>query len=208
VSGSTKSAQGLHRRSDVNVQHHSRTNAIDPEADWRVRNALPKSCESILIWHALCATCLWSGLPAYVVMPSGRDVLEALLSAFATPPEKTVWTLIIGRRGPMAGPTACGGVLAPFVTCDQVYSFSLADLSDSLARALKPRIKAKQVTNEQLSAIGAELFERIASSIDNSGALDSHRALNYMPRPATRPLAAARRLHAIKTAQHDRLAHV
>jgi len=68
-----------------------------------------------------------SGIPAYIVMPTGVHVREDLVRAVKASGEPDRWCVIIGRRGPMSTPGTCGGVLAPIVACEQIYSFSLEE---------------------------------------------------------------------------------
>jgi hypothetical protein len=130
--------------------------------------------------RSVCFVLLVGGTPAYVVAPASRDVLDAMLSAVEMRGEEGGWALVIGRRGPLAGPAACGGVIAPLVACDQLYAFTLGDLLSSLHQTLEPALTGRMPYLDRLLTLGAELFGHIASSFDNMGALDSHRALNYL----------------------------
>jgi hypothetical protein len=80
----------------------------------------------------------------------------------------------------VAGPATCGGVIASILACDQIYAFTTKELMGSLSQTLETTLKTKKIDADRLSGLGTELFERIASSTDNMGLLDSHRALNYL----------------------------
>jgi hypothetical protein len=130
--------------------------------------------------RSVCFALSVGGMPAYVVTPTTRDVLTGFLDAIEKRATEGAWTLIIGRRGPLASPATCGGLVAPIVACDQVYAFSIKELLANLSQAIEPAIKSKKLDRDRLVALGGELFDRIATSVDNMGALDSHRALNYL----------------------------
>jgi hypothetical protein len=130
--------------------------------------------------RSVCFVLSVEGIPAYVVMAASRDVLDQILQALETKKAEGAWSLVIGRAGPIAGPATCGGIVAPILACDQLYAFTTKELLTSLSKALEPVRKVRKLDPDRLFALGAELFERIASSVDNMGLLDSHRALNYL----------------------------
>ncbi len=90
------------------------------------------------------------------------------------------WDLVIGRRVGLSSPGSYGGLLAPIVACDQLYSFAIEELSTQLLANAEPVITAKRVREDVLKRTGRDLFRRIARATENVGALDSHRALNYL----------------------------
>jgi hypothetical protein len=130
--------------------------------------------------RSVCFLLSVGGMPAYVIVPTSRDVLECILNAIEKKPTDTPWALVVGRAGPMASPSVCGGIIAPVVYCDQLYEFTTNELVGSLVETLEPVTRAKGLEPARVSALGEELFDRIAASIDNVGLLDSHRALNYL----------------------------
>ena len=81
--------------------------------------------------------------------------------------------VVIGTRGPIAPPELCNGLMVPIVIFDQLYSFD----RDALIGAI-PR--PENMTEEQFGAAGREVFDRIMQMTDNAGAMDDHRALNYL----------------------------
>ena len=118
-------------------------------------------------------------IPAYIVVPSSSDVLQAMLDGIRNPnPDRN--DLVIGRRIGNASPTTCGGVLAPVAACDQIYSFALDEWGRSLAAQAEPLLKTKKIGADVFTAHARELFERVAQSTENTGGLDTHRALNYL----------------------------
>jgi hypothetical protein len=81
--------------------------------------------------------------------------------------------VVVGVRGPVAGPDACNGLIVPVVAFDQIYSFD----RDSLLRAIP---KPPDVNEEKFMAAAGDVFDRIHLQTDNAGATDADRALNYL----------------------------
>jgi hypothetical protein len=118
-------------------------------------------------------------IPAYIVVPSSLDVLQGMLSAIQNSQTDRM-DLVVGRRVGNASPTTCGGLLAPIVACDQLYSFGLDEWSKSLAAQSEPLLRSRNIAVDTFTAHSRELLERIAMSTENTGGLDTHRALNYL----------------------------
>src|SRR5260370_6330691 len=128
----------------------------------------------------LCYILSMSGIPAYIVAPSGFSLRADLLRALSSSARSNQWCVLIGRRGPMSTPSTCGGVLAPIVGCDQLYCFSLQELRKSLESSVTPALKAPNIQATAVQHVSRELFERFTGSTENLGATDAHRALNYL----------------------------
>ena len=151
--------------------------AGEPRAGRRERRVADVLRANPHLARSVCFLLLAGGMPVYIITPTSRDVLDAMLQALEG---EGAWSLVVGRAGPMAEPATCGGVLAPIVACDQLYAFKIPELLASLSQALAPVGAVKELGAERFSALCTELFERVASSIDNVGRLDSSRALNYL----------------------------
>lgn len=121
-----------------------------------------------------------SGIPAYVLVRPGWHLRESLLQAIAQSQKPDCWSVIIGRRGPVSSPAICAGVLAPMAVCDQIYTFSLKDWQESLAKTLKSALQARKITEKVFEQTTREMFDRIVCSAENLGFANSHRALNYL----------------------------
>src|SRR5437016_12873706 len=80
----------------------------------------------------------------------------------------------------MSTPGTCGGVLAPIVACEQIYSFSLEEWRQALRSSLEAALKARKIPADTFNQVGHELFERFVGSTENLGATDAHRALKYL----------------------------
>jgi hypothetical protein len=81
--------------------------------------------------------------------------------------------VVVGRRGPVAPPEACNGLMVPIVIFDQIYSFDAPALIQSIPIP-------EGMAAEQFEPAADELFYRIMQMADNAGATDDHRALNYL----------------------------
>jgi hypothetical protein len=130
--------------------------------------------------RAVCFVHSVGGLPAYIVTPSGMRALESLIDAVRHQDREGSWDLLIGRRGPMATPATCAGLLAPMVLCDALYSFTLQEFLSELATRAHPALESAKITNDEFKENARDIFNRITTSTENIGGLDSHRALNYL----------------------------
>jgi hypothetical protein len=73
----------------------------------------------------------------------------------------------------MADTAMCNGLILPIVKFDQIYSFDIDSLINSLTRP-------KNIPSKQFNAAVNDLFARIVLMADNAGATDEYRALNYL----------------------------
>jgi hypothetical protein len=80
--------------------------------------------------------------------------------------------VVIGTQGPVAGPELCNGLALPVCYFDQIYSFDIDSLIESIPRPAD--------ADEKFDEVAKDLFQRIAQLADNAGATDEHRALNYL----------------------------
>jgi hypothetical protein len=129
--------------------------------------------------RAVCFVHLIGNIPAYVVAATGQEVMNSLIKAVRGVGQPDVWNIVIGKRGPMATPTTCGGLLAPIMACDQVYTFTIKEFVQSLLERVKPVASARTHKNQNFEANIEDMFHRITGSMENLGAQDGHRALNY-----------------------------
>ncbi|MET0396790.1 MAG: hypothetical protein ABW277_08210 [Longimicrobiaceae bacterium] len=119
-------------------------------------------------------------LPAYVLVPTGSQVRDHMLDGLVRSERGEGWCLVIGRLGPVCRPDMCGGLLAPIVACDQIYSFDQDEWRSALHARLSPALTARKVKAETFATTSRDLFDRISTSLENLGATDEHRALNYL----------------------------
>ena len=123
----------------------------------------------------ICFVLTIEGLETYILIPSDPLDFDRLAKALRPAPDVGDIDLIIGRRGPMASPEMCNGLIVPIVIVDQIYSFD----RDSLMKAI-PKRKEKGTSEDQFKKTGHALFNHIIQIADNTGAIDEHRALNYL----------------------------
>jgi hypothetical protein len=113
------------------------------------------------------------GLDTYLLQPRDPVDFGRLIESLRPRPSPLDIDVVVGVRGPIAGPELCNGLMVPIVAFDQIYSFD----RDALIKAIP---KAKDVTESKFRAAAADMFDRLLQVTDNAGALDEHRALNYL----------------------------
>ena len=123
--------------------------------------------------RSLCWVLTVEGLETYLLHPRDPLDVDQLLEALRPNPRGTDVDVVIGTLGPVASPDRCNGLMLPIVVFDQVYSFDVDALLESI-----PRPKGTKA--EQFTAAAEELFARIMQLSDNAGAVDADRALNYL----------------------------
>ncbi len=121
----------------------------------------------------LCWVFLVEGLETYLLLPRDPTDFDLLRDAIRAEPTPMDLDVLIGRRGSMAEPEMCGGLVLPVVGIDVLYSFDRDSLLSGIPRP-------EGVEEEQFRATSAEVFDRISQMADNAGATDEHRALNYL----------------------------
>jgi len=124
----------------------------------------------------LCWVFVIEGLETYLLAPRDPADLESLVEAVRPRPNPTDLDVVIGMRGPLAPPEACNGLVVPVVVFDQLYSFD----RDALLGAIPRPDDIPEEDDERFRTAAAELFDRILQIADNAGAIDEHRALNYL----------------------------
>lgn len=124
----------------------------------------------------LCFTFSVESVPTYLLVPRDPTDLDILVEAVRSRPQATDLDVIIGQRGPVAGPDVCNGIGLPIVIVDQLYSFD----RDSLIQNIPQPESASTEDEERFRSSATELFDRMIQSTDNAGNRDEHRAINYL----------------------------
>jgi len=127
------------------------------------------------IARQICYILTIEGLETYILVPSNPLDFDRLAQALRPAPDVGDIDVIIGRRGPMASPEMCNGLVVPIVIVDQIYSFD----RDTLMKAI-PRRKEKGANEGQFRKTADAVFSHLIQIADNAGAIDEHRALNYL----------------------------
>ncbi|RQQ26037.1 hypothetical protein DF111_32090 [Burkholderia stagnalis] len=143
------------------------------QTDQQVFHSVLSSPENRYLVRKMCWVMTIQGLETYIVQPRDPTDFDRLLEAIRPRPSQMDIDVVIGFLGPIAGPELCNGLMIPIVVFDQTYSFD----TQSLLKAL-PRPKG--VTEEDFEPAAWEVFDRIMRVTDNAGAMDEHRALNYL----------------------------
>jgi hypothetical protein len=129
--------------------------------------------ENRYLARQLCWVMTIQGLETYILVPRDPTDLDLLIEALRPVPRATDTDVVIGTRGPVAPPTLCNGLMVPIVAFDQIYSFDV----DALIGSIPPHDK---IEADQFKAVAEEVFNRVIQIADNAGAMDEHRALNYL----------------------------
>jgi hypothetical protein len=114
-------------------------------------------------------------LETYILVPSDPLDIDRLADALRPAPAGGFVDsdVIIGRRGSIASPEMCNGLVVPIVMVDQIYSFD----RDTLMKSIPKR---KGENEDQFKKTADALFNHIIQIADNVGATDEHRAINYL----------------------------
>lgn len=125
------------------------------------------------IARQICYVLNIEGLETYILVPRDPLDFDRLAQAIRPAPDVGDIDVIIGRMGPMASPEMCNGLVVPIVMVDQIYSFDRSTLMNAIP-------KRKGVSDDQFKKTGSALFNHIIQIADNAGAIDEHRAVNYL----------------------------
>jgi hypothetical protein len=129
--------------------------------------------ENRYLARQMCWVMTIEGLETYILLPRDPADISLLVEALRANPTPSDLDVVIGAKGPIAPPEACNGLLVPIVVFDQVYSFDREALIGAIP-------KPEKIPAEEFAPAAEELFDRIMQMTDNAGAMDEHRALNYL----------------------------
>ena len=142
-------------------------------SDRQVLHRILSEPQNRYLVRQLCWVLMIGGMDTYLLHPHDPVDLAQLVDAVRPRPQPTDLDLVIGVRGPLASPDVCNGLTVPIVAFDQLYAFDRTHLIESIPR---PEHQSEQ----EFAAAAEELFDRIVGLADNAGALDEHRAVNYL----------------------------
>jgi len=128
--------------------------------------------ENRYLARQLCYVLTIEGLDTYVLHPGDPADLQTLIESLRVTPQPTDVDVVVGRRGPIAPPELCNGLMVPIVIFDQIYSFDRDSFIKSIPRPEK-------ISAKEFGPAAEELFDRIIQMTDNAGATDADRAVNY-----------------------------
>jgi len=128
--------------------------------------------ENRYLARQLCYDLTIEGLDTYILQPGDPGDLQILIESLRPTPRPGDVDVVVGRRGPIAPPEMCNGLMVPIVIFDQIYSFDRESFIKSIPRPEK-------ISAEEFGPAAEELFDRIIQMADNAGATDADRAVNY-----------------------------
>jgi PatG Domain len=128
--------------------------------------------ENRYLARQLCYVLTIEGLDTYILQPGDPADLQILIDSLRPTPHPGDVDVIVGRRGPIAPPEVCNGLMVPIVIFDQIYSFDRESFIKTIPRPEK-------ISAKEFGPAAAELFARIIQMADNAGATDADRAVNY-----------------------------
>jgi hypothetical protein len=121
----------------------------------------------------LCYVLTIEGLDTYILQPGDPVDLQILIESLRPTPQPGDVDVVVGRRGPIAPPELCNGLMVPIVIFDQIYSFDRESFVKSIPRPEK-------ISAKDFGPAAQELFDRIIQMADNAGATDADRGVNYL----------------------------
>jgi hypothetical protein len=128
--------------------------------------------ENRYLARQLCYILTIEGLDTYILQPGDPGDLQILIESLRPTPQPWDVDVVVGRRGPIAPPELCNGLMVPVVIFDQIYSFERETFIKSVPRPEK-------ISEADFGPAAQELFDRIMQMADNAGASDGDRAVNY-----------------------------
>lgn len=147
-----------------------------PQTDRQALHAALVERRNRYLARQLCWVFTIEGLETYILLPRDPSDLELFVEAVRARPTPGDLDVIIGVRGPLAGPERCNGLVLPLVAVDHVYVFE----RDELIRAIPRPDDVPEADDEQFRATAEELLDRVMQLADNAGDTEEHRALNYL----------------------------
>ena len=129
--------------------------------------------ENRYLARKLCWVLKVQGIETYILVPMDPADIELLVDAIRPAPSPLDIDVVIGRRGPIAPPEVCNGLMIPIVAFEQIYSFDSQTLIKSIP-------KPERAKGQKFEATAQELLRYIIDNLDNAGAADADRARNYL----------------------------
>jgi hypothetical protein len=126
--------------------------------------------------RSLCWVLSIHGMETYILLLRDPTDLDLLIDAYREEPSAGDLDVVIGVRKGIAPPQLCNGLALPLVAVDQLYSFGREALLDAIPR---PTGLAKR-DEGRFRAVAGGLLDAVGQVADNAGAIDEHRALNYL----------------------------
>ncbi len=129
--------------------------------------------ENRYLVRQLCWVFSIEGIETYILYPRDPSDFDLLITALRQNPSPLDMDVVIGFLGPVAPPEMCNGLMVPILVFDQIYSLDRDALMQSIP-------KPNDIAKSSFKAVAEELFEKLIQLTDNAGAMDEHRAVNYL----------------------------
>jgi hypothetical protein len=140
--------------------------------DRQALQAVLSQPENRYLARQLCYVLTIEGLDTYILQPGDPVDLQVLIESLRSIPQPGDVDVVVGRRGSIAPPELCNGLMVPIVIFDQIYSFDRESFIKSIPRPEK-------ISEADFGPAAQELYDRIMQMADNAGATDADRAVNY-----------------------------
>lgn len=140
--------------------------------DQQVLSGIVSQEENLYLAREICWVFTVEGIDTYILVPRTDKELSQLVEAIK-PVKGVDVDVVTGVRGPIASPEMCNGLQVPIVICDRIYSFDIEAFINAIP-------KPEGMKDEPFRQAARELFTRIQQLTDNTGAMDEHRAVNYV----------------------------
>jgi PatG Domain len=153
-------------------QHALRITKTSGKTDQQAKYSVLSERNNRYLAREMCWVLVVNGVDTYALRPHYPEDFDLLIEA-ARPRSETDIDIVIGTRGPIASPEMCDGRPIPIVIFDQIYSDRKEELKKIIPRPEKISVKMFDDTAD-------DILSRILSMVDNVGATDRDRALNFL----------------------------
>ncbi len=125
--------------------------------------------ENLYLAREMCWIFQIEGIDTYIVKPRTYVELNEILLSILPNPGSLSYAVIVGPKGPIAGPEFCNGVQLPIMVTKQFYHFTF----NQFTKAIVDKTGVEQ-------QVAASMFQQMLQLSDNAGNSDEHRAINYI----------------------------
>lgn len=129
--------------------------------------------ENRYLVRQLCWVFSIEGIETYLLYPRDPSDFDLLIAALRQNPSPLDMDVVIGFLGPVAPPEMCNGLMVPILVFDQIYSLD----RDALMKSIPT---PNDIDKSLFKSAAEELFDKLMQLTDNAGAMDEHRAVNYL----------------------------
>lgn len=154
-------------------QHVLGTTKTSGKTDQQAKHLVLSERSNRYLTREMCWVLVVNGIETYALRPRYPEDFDLLMQAFRPSPSETDMNIVIGSKGPIAPPDMCDGKPLPIVIFDQIYSDSKEELKKIIPRP-------ENIAAKTFDDTANDILYRILSMVDNVGATDRDRALNFL----------------------------